>query len=69
MTDIRTTETGVLQLDDARRECLKAAAALRCLAGDAQDATLLAEAQRIHSTLATLSDELADLRLRARVKP
>lgn len=70
MTTITTTELAVLQLDDARRACLQAAAALRCVAGDAADpTTLLSEAQRLHSGLCSAADDLADIRNRARVTP
>lgn len=67
MTTITTTELAVLQIDDARRACLQAAAALRCVAGDAVDPTLLSEAQRLHSGLCSAADDLADIRNRARV--
>lgn len=69
MTTIQTNELAVLQLNDARVACLKAAAALRCVAGDAVDPTLLSEAQRLHAGLMTASDDLAGLRDRARVTP
>lgn len=67
MSTFTTNETTVLQLDDARRGCLTAAAALRCVAGDAVDPLLLSEAQRLHSGLCNAADELAGLRDRARV--
>ncbi len=64
---IQTTELAILQLDDARRGCLVAASALRCVAGDATDAVLQADVQRIQGALCSAADELAELKQRARV--
>lgn len=41
----------LLQLDDGHRTLLTAICSLRLVAGSATDATLLAEAQRLHSGL------------------
>lgn len=60
-------ESAQLQLDDAHRATLTALCCLRLVVGDATDATLLSEAQRLHSGLCTVADELAELRQRARL--
>lgn len=59
----------LLQLDDGHRALLTAICSLRLVAGAATDATLLAEAQRLHAGLCSAADEIADLRQRARMAP
>jgi hypothetical protein len=67
MPTYQTSALTPIQLDDARRGALVAAAALRCVAERAGDPYLLAEAQRLCGSLCSVADELAELRDQARV--
>lgn len=54
MTTFHANESAQLQLDDAHRATLTALCCLRLVVGDATDATLLSEAQRLHAAFARL---------------
>lgn len=67
MTTLQANESQQLQLDDAHRALLTALCSLRFVAGDCTNGVLLSEVQRLHACLASAADELAQLRMQARL--
>jgi len=66
MNTFQASTLAQLQLDDGHRALLTAISNLRLVAGDATE-PLLGEVQRLHAGLCSAADELAELKLRARI--